>query len=71
MLDTYKSDWTGPNSFTSSLQNPIIANADVTHTGVYEVFVTLESGCSTGSEVFVYVNDREAEINWSSVSCHH
>lgn len=32
--------WTGPGGFTSTLQNPIIANASTTNNGVYTVLVT-------------------------------
>lgn len=32
-------DWTGPNSFTSSLQNPIVINATALNTGGYTVRV--------------------------------
>ncbi|RRB13365.1 DUF11 domain-containing protein, partial [Larkinella knui] len=32
--------WKGPNSFTSSLQNPVISNAQLTHNGSYTLTVT-------------------------------
>jgi hypothetical protein len=38
--------WTGPNGFTSSAQNPSIANATTDATGLYGVTATL-SGCSS------------------------
>lgn len=39
--------WTGPNGFTSSQQNPVIAGATVADTGNYTVTVTNSaSGCS-------------------------
>ncbi|MFD2567059.1 DUF7948 domain-containing protein [Pseudotenacibaculum haliotis] len=34
--------WSGPNGFTSNEQNPTISNADLSHGGVYTVFI--ESG---------------------------
>ena len=37
--------WTGPNGFTSSQQNPVIANATTAATGTYSVTVTL--GCTS------------------------
>ncbi|PYQ11620.1 MAG: hypothetical protein DMH00_07735 [Acidobacteria bacterium] len=40
--------WTGPNGFTSSLQNPSIANATAAATGTYSVTVTV-SGCSSSA----------------------
>lgn len=38
--------WTGPNSFTSSLQNPTIANATSAHAGTYSV-VAITGSCTT------------------------
>jgi sugar lactone lactonase YvrE len=39
--------WTGPNGFTSSLQNPTISNATSTNIGTYTVTVTNATGCSS------------------------
>lgn len=47
--------WTGPNSFTSALQNPTIASSTTAATGVYTVTVTA-AGCSSTSTVNVTVN---------------
>jgi hypothetical protein len=38
--------WTGPNGFTSSLQNPSIASADASAAGTYSVTATV-SGCAS------------------------
>jgi len=38
--------WTGPNSFTSSVQNPTISNAVILNTGTYYLTVTT-SGCTS------------------------
>lgn len=38
--------WTGPNSFSSSLQNPSISSAVILNTGTYFLTVTV-SGCSS------------------------
>lgn len=47
--------WTGPNGFTSSLQNPTIVGASVADNGAYTV--TLTSGvCNSTSTVNVTVN---------------
>ena len=39
--------WTGPNSFTSSDQNPTISNVDATHAGNYTVVVTSADNCAS------------------------
>lgn len=38
--------WSGPNSFTSSLQNPTINNFSVSNSGVYTLTVTDANGCT-------------------------
>ncbi|MFN5543693.1 MAG: T9SS type A sorting domain-containing protein [Bacteroidota bacterium] len=40
--------WTGPNSFTSNLQNPVINNVTAGQAGLYSVTATT-SGCGTSS----------------------
>jgi len=52
--DTYS--WTGPNGFTSILQNPAIANATPVSSGVYTVTRTTACGISPGSSTSVTVN---------------
>jgi hypothetical protein len=49
--------WTGPNSFTSSAQNPTIANATSANAGTYVLTVTNSStGCSSVINVTGVVN---------------
>lgn len=43
--DSYS--WTGPNGFTSNLQNPSIDNSLEANSGNYEVTVSSNSGCSS------------------------
>ena len=52
--DTYS--WTGPNSFTSSAQNPTIANATPANAGDYTVTRTTACGTSPPSTTTVTVN---------------
>lgn len=40
--------WTGPNSFTSNVQNPVITNASTLAAGVYSVYVNV-SGCNSAA----------------------
>lgn len=42
--------WTGPNAFTSLIQNPTVSTAPLTASGVYTVTVTA-AGCSSTSTV--------------------
>ncbi len=48
--------WTGPNSFTSSAQNPSIANATTNASGTYNVNVTLNGCTSTSATTSATVN---------------
>ncbi|GIV42683.1 MAG: hypothetical protein KatS3mg034_1993 [Vicingaceae bacterium] len=48
--------WSGPNGFTSTQQNPSIANATTTASGIYTVTVTGPNGCSNSGSVSVTVN---------------
>jgi hypothetical protein len=48
--------WSGPNSFTSSAQNPSIANATTLATGTYTVSVTNTNGCVFTATTAVTVN---------------
>ncbi len=41
--------WTGPAGYSSSIQNPVIANAGVTNNGVYSLSVTTNGCVNTGS----------------------
>ena len=40
-------NWTGPNSFSSTLQNPSIISAMTSNIGIYSVTVTNANGCSS------------------------
>jgi gliding motility-associated-like protein len=47
--------WTGPNSFTSSVQNPTLANVQPVASGIYSVNISTGS-CPVQGTVQVYVN---------------
>ena len=59
--DTYA--WTGPNSFTSNIQNPIIENTSLEAQGIYTLTVT-KSGCTMTATTQVFV--REVLLSSSS-----
>lgn len=48
--------WTGPNGFSSTLQNPTIPNATIAATGNYTVTVTGTDGCVSNQTVYGLVN---------------
>ncbi len=47
--------WTGPNGFTSTLQNPSLTNLLPNQSGIYTVLVTNVAGCSSTSNVTLQV----------------
>ena len=54
--------WSGPNSFSSTLNTPTIVNVDTTHSGVYSVFAT-QNGCVSDSDTtIVTVNPLPAPV---------
>lgn len=49
--------WTGPNGFTSSVQNPVLNNADVSMSGLYSVVISTTADCpSLPGSVAITVN---------------
>jgi gliding motility-associated-like protein len=50
--------WTGPNGFTSSLQNPIITNAQTINSGQYSCTITGSGGCDGTISTTVTVGDN-------------
>jgi hypothetical protein len=50
--------WTGPNGFTSSLQNPSIPNATLAMGGTYTLTVTNTGGCTDTTSTDVVVNAK-------------
>ena len=54
--------WTGPNGFTSTDQNPIITNANATHSGQYSCTITGTGGCDNTLTINVVVGDNTAPV---------
>ena len=59
----YIYSWEGPNSFTSSLQNPTISNATEANAGVYSLTVTDAHDCTASGTATVTVNVLPAIFN--------
>ncbi len=55
--------WVGPNSFTSSLQNPYIANTTIVAAGDYIATASLSNGCTRKDTVIVQVRPLPANFN--------
>lgn len=51
--------WTGPNGFTSTLQNPVIHNAALTDSGTYKVIVIVNACTSAATSTKVVMNRPE------------
>ncbi len=54
--------WTGPNGFTSALQNPVITNVSAANAGTYTLVVTV-NGCSSASATTAVVVDAPPTAN--------
>ncbi|WP_284653393.1 GEVED domain-containing protein [Flavobacterium terrisoli] len=58
----YSYAWTGPSSFTSTVQNPSIANATPANSGTYSVEVTNGKGCKKTVSVNATVNPTPTAV---------
>lgn len=64
-VDTWA--WTGPNSFTSALQNPTITNSTAANSGTYTLTATNACGSQTSS-VVILVNNPIQNLSASASS---
>ncbi len=48
--------WTGPSGFTSNIQNPVIPNAQLSNSGIYNLVVTLGGNSSNPYPTEVIIN---------------
>jgi large repetitive protein len=48
--------WSGPNGFTSGLKNPVISNANLSHSGTYSLYVSVNGCPSNIVQVIVTVH---------------
>jgi len=54
----YTYNWTGPNSFTADDVFPSIVNSSVTNSGIYNLQVTDNNGCTASASTTVFVNAK-------------
>lgn len=59
--------WSGPNSYTSTSQNPTVASAQLSHSGTYTVTVN-NSGCTSTATANIVVSQVAATATSSSSS---
>jgi hypothetical protein len=58
--------WTGPNGFSSSLQNPVIPSATAAATGAYQVTATINNCSSSPGVATLIVNPApSASFSWT------
>ncbi|MDI1306286.1 MAG: T9SS type B sorting domain-containing protein [bacterium] len=58
----YNYSWTGPNGFTSNLQNPSINNVTIVNQGTYNLIVSDNCSCQKNYDINVIVGDIEPPI---------
>ncbi len=61
--------WTGPNGFTSTLQNPSISNAQLVNGGTYSLTVTAANTCSNTTNALITVNATPPALATGSTVC--
>lgn len=67
-----KYDWVGPDSFKSSLYNPIIPNLGIKNNGRYKIKLTDFNGCIDTSSIFVNIKTpAQIVINSNSPICNY
>ena len=67
----YTYNWTGPNSFASTDQNPSILNVTVAANGVYSVTVTDMNGCMTVTSTTALIYGASLYVNDNSLAGDH
>ena len=54
--------WSGPNSFTSNIQNPTLTNSQINATGIYTLAVTDINGCVNSDTAKVTINQTPSLV---------
>jgi gliding motility-associated-like protein len=58
----YNYAWTGPNNFTSNLQNPTITNVSGINNGTYHLTASDNCGCEKTYDIQVIIGDVQAPV---------
>ncbi|SJZ53391.1 choice-of-anchor A domain-containing protein [Sediminibacterium ginsengisoli] len=59
--------WTGPNGFTSNQQNPTIANAQISASGTYTVYVS-RNGCTESATIDISIVAQAGGLHFDGVN---
>lgn len=54
--------WTGPNSFSSDVQNPVISGVSISNSGTYNVSITDINGCTNAGSIDVSITEGLAQL---------
>lgn len=54
--------WTGPNGWTSTEQDPVIQNATSANSGLYTLSITNSLGCTATKSVFIQINTPQPVV---------
>lgn len=60
--------WTGPDSFVSSEEDPVINNSTLVKSGIYKVIATLDGCKSNELEINVTIEDCECTVTDNTIS---
>ncbi len=60
--------WTGPNGFSSTLQNPTISKVSTANSGIYTVFITDNAGFTSSKSINVTVEKATQTLNFDSIT---
>ncbi len=58
--------WTGPSSFNSNIQNPIINPVTVSNSGLYNLAVTSAQGCTGNTSINVTINANPSLVAFAT-----
>ncbi len=61
--------WTGVNTFSSTQQNPVIANSSLLNQGAYNLNVTDANGCTAMATATVTINALPNATTTNAISC--
>jgi hypothetical protein len=63
--------WSGPMNFNSTVQNPVVQNVTLQHSGTYYLTVTSPDDCWTTASVHIQILQRPLPVEWLSFDGRH